>query len=303
MMCSCPKCAAEIELNTAGISEEGSYAPCPECKSRFWIGKESFARRALQKEGKLYCDACGKELGCLTVCTGCGVVFPDYYLLQMSKPQRRQVEKAKFSWSFGSSSKPAKQTYSIPQKSTSVTPLSRKFLVRAACLVVFAALSALGVYLYQQNKMESEYALNYVRALYGMKSGTDFCLKTCVTVSADWKAKADAGQRFVPHIAADDESHLNEVKDQVDKMRQKMEKPPQKFRKADEAFAKLYSVYVRLNALTVTPPSSLPNFTDSVTKLDSEFKTSAQELKAALPAELSKALEKARTKYSGMKDF
>jgi len=303
MTCSCPKCAAEIEMNAAGISEEGSYTPCPECKSRFWIGKESFARRALQKEGKLYCDACGKELGCLTVCTGCGVVFPDYYLLQMSKPQRRQIEKAKFSWSFGSSSKPAKQTYSIPQKSTSVTPLSSKFLVRAVSLVVFAALVGVGSHVYIQNKTERQYAASYVVALYGIKTGVNVSLSQCARISADWKAKTDAGHQFVPRLTASEETRSQRVNNELDPLMLKLDKPPQKFSKARESITKLYGIHTRLNSLAATPPATLGGFNEAVGRIDGDFKAAAQELKAGLPTELSEELERGKAKFKELKDL
>jgi uncharacterized protein YbaR (Trm112 family) len=304
MMCSCPKCAAEIELDIASISEEGSYTPCPECKGRFWLGKESFARRALKKEGQIYCDACGKELDCLIVCTACGVVFPDYCLLQASKPASRQLVKSEFSWSFAAKpAKKAKQAYAIPHKSTSVTPLSRKLLVRAVCLLVFAALAVVGVTFYNQKKAERQYATNYVLALYGIKSGIDLSLSQGTRLSADWKTKTDAGQRFVPHLTPQEESRSDRLKAELDPIMQKLDKAPQKFGKAYEQIGKLYGIHMRLNALVATPPGSLSVFTDSAGKLGNDFKSAAQELKAGLPKELSEELLNASTKYRELRDL
>ena len=300
-MCTCPKCAAEIGLNIASISEEGSFTPCPECKGRFWIGKESFARRALKKEGKIYCDACGKELDCLIVCAACGVVFPDYCLLQASKPASRQLAKTEFSWSFAS--KPAKQAYAIPQKSTSVTPVSRKFLVRAVCLLVFAAMTAVGVTAYNQKKAERQFVADYVLVLYGIKSGVDLSLSQCTRTSADWKTKTDAGQRFVPHLTPEEESRSDRVKTELDPLMQKLDKAPQKFSKSYEQIGKLYGIHVNLNSLAATPSGSLPGFTESANKLGNDFKSAAQELKAGLPKELSEELAKASTKYKELRDL
>ena len=304
MMCSCPKCAAEIELNIASISEEGGYTPCPECKSRFWIGKESFARRALKKEGKIYCEACGKELDCLIVCTACGVVFPDYCLLQASKPATRQFVKAEISWSFGAKpAKQAKQAYAIPQKSTSVTALSRKFLVRAVCLLFFVALAVVGGTVYKQKKAEQRYAANYMLALYGMKYGVDLNLNQCARLAADWKAKTDAGQRFVPHLTADEESSSARIKTKLELIMPKLDKAPQKFTKANEQIGKLYGIQMRLSALAASPSGSLPGFTDSANKLGNDFKSAAQELKAGLPKELSEEFQNASIKYKELRDL
>src|ERR1700687_2341971 len=114
---TCPKCNAEIEIDLSNLPEDGAHTPCPECKGRFWISRESYARRALKKEGKLYCDKCGNELGHSIVCAACGVMYPDYCLVQTAKPPRRQVEKADFSLSF--SLKPARQNYSYTSYSDS----------------------------------------------------------------------------------------------------------------------------------------------------------------------------------------
>ena len=302
MMCSCPKCAAAIELDIASISEEGSYTSCPECKGRFWMGKESFARRALKKEGKIHCSACGKELDPLIVCTACGVVFPDYCLLQASKPANRQIAKAEFSWSFvAKPAKQAKQAYAIPQKSTSVTPLSRKFLVRTVCVLLFAALAAAGVTVYNQKKAERRYAANYMLALYGMKYGADLSLSQCARLSADWKAKTDAGQRFVPRLTPEEESSSDRIKTKLELVMPKLNKAPQKFSKANEQIGKLYAIETRLNALAASPSGSLPGFTDSANKLGNDFKLAAQELKAGLPKELSEEFEKASIKYKELR--
>jgi hypothetical protein len=47
---------------------------------------------ALKKKGETYCVKCGKELDHIIICTACGVKYPDYYLIQASKPTRRRSE-------------------------------------------------------------------------------------------------------------------------------------------------------------------------------------------------------------------
>jgi uncharacterized protein YbaR (Trm112 family) len=128
MNCSCPKCHAPIEVDISRIPETGAFTPCPECKGRFWINKESYARMSLSKEGKTYCDQCGKELGNKIVCAECGVMYPDYYLVQTSKPPRRQIEKPDFNISF--SLRAARQsythtyTYTGAKKTSAIAPVS-----------------------------------------------------------------------------------------------------------------------------------------------------------------------------------
>lgn len=121
MTCTCPKCHAQIELDSTKIPENGALLPCPDCKGRFWVNREAYARMALMKGGKTYCDNCFSELDRKIVCTSCGVLYPDYYVIQLSKPPKRQVEKPSFSSPF--SLRPSRQksdyaysTYSSDKK-------------------------------------------------------------------------------------------------------------------------------------------------------------------------------------------
>jgi hypothetical protein len=304
MTCSCPKCHAQIEVDLSKIPESGVYTPCPECKGRFWVNRESYARIALKKEGKTYCDKCGKELDHVIVCRACGVMCPDYYLVQASKPPRRQIEKPDL-FSLNFTLKPAKPTYTYTytaaKKSSEKSP---NVLLKRFALLVLVALLAVGTgYFYNTRKLEQQYAKNYMRALYTIKSGTDFSLNTCAKLSTEWKTSMDAGLKFAPHISAEDESRLNSVKDTTDRFMQTLNKPPKKFVASKEKLANLYGVYTKIHALAVAPSGSLPSYTNSASKSQSEFNMAAKELKGSLPQELSAEFQIAKAKYKGLKDI
>ncbi len=298
MRCSCPKCTFKIEVDVSSITEEGSYTPCPECKNRFWMSQESAVRRALKKEGSVYCANCGNELGHLIVCRGCGFKFPDYFLVQVSKPVRRKAGKSDRSMSYAL--KPVSQSYAIPTKSPSI---SRKPLVMFIGLLVIVALVTAGVLAYNKKNTEKQYAANFALALYGIKVGSDVSLKDCAKISADWKAKMNAGQSFTPRIGADDASELNTIKSETDKIMQSMNEPPEKFSAASEKLSKLYGIYSKVHSLALSPSDSLAAFTDSVDKSATEFKQAAQGLKESLPAELSAEVERAKTRHTALRDF
>jgi uncharacterized protein YbaR (Trm112 family) len=304
MTCSCPKCHAQIDVDLSRIPENGAFTPCPECKGRFWVNRESYARIALKKEGKTYCDKCGKELDHVIVCRACGVMCPDYYLVQASRPPRRQVEKPDlFSMSF--TLKPATQTYAYTytgaKKPAERAPKGN--LKRVGLLVLVALLVVGGGYLYHINKAEQEYAKNFMRVLFTIKSGTDFSLDTCAKISADWKSGMDTGQKYAPHISPEAETRLNKVKDTTDSFMQKLNKPPKKFVNARAKLADLYGAYTKVYALALAPPGSFSGFTDSANRSEAEFKTAVKELKASLPPELSAELKIAKTKYKALKDI
>jgi uncharacterized protein YbaR (Trm112 family) len=306
MTCSCPKCHALIEVDLSHIPEDGTLRPCPECKGRFWINRESYARVALKKEGKTYCDKCGNELEHKIVCNECGVMYPDYYLVQASKPPRRQVEKPDlFSLSF--TLQPATPTYSQTytymgaKESSGKSP---KVLLKRVGLLALVVLLALGIAkLYHIKQVEKQYAKNYMRALYTIKTGTDLSLDTCAKISAEWKTKMDAGQNYAPRISADDESRLNKVKDAADRYLQYLNEPPKKFIDSKEKLVNLYGVYAKAHALAVAPTGSLPGFTTSTTNSQSEFNVAVKDLKGSLSPELSEELQVAKVIYKGLKNI
>ena len=301
MTCSCPKCAADIQVDLANIPADGAYTPCPECKSRFWVNRESYARRALRKDGALYCDKCSKELTHAIVCTDCGCMYPDYWLVQAAKPVKRKLEKAEFSLSF--SPKPARQTQiytytqQTPQKSL------KSLLVGVFLLVLVVSLAVAGIAAFRNMQAEKRYAKYFIVALYEIKGGADRGLEQCAKITTDWKAKMDAGQSFFAHLSPDDEARSSKLKDEIDTVMQQLNKPPQKFSKVNESIVKLYGAYASLYSLTLAPPGNLQSFTDRVGKSQNDYKLAIQELKANLPGDLSEKIAKAKTKYKSLQDL
>ncbi len=286
-------------MDPSRVTEEGTSVPCQECDKRFWVHKESFARRILKKDGKIYCVKCSQELGPSVVCSGCGAMFPDYHAVLTAKPARRQIEKTGFSVSFSPAQ--AKQSYSFNQTKTTHASKSTLIKIGLAVLAVLLVVGA-GIF-YQDLKAQQQFAKNYVLALYGIKTGSDLSLATCSRISTDWKTKTEAGQNSAPRIAANDEVRLNAVRDELDKVMQKLNKPPKKFGKASEKLANLYGTYDRLHSLAVAPSGSLPGFTDAASKAEADYRKAVQELKTNLPAELSEELEKGKTKFKDLQNL
>lgn len=298
MRCSCPKCTVKIEVDASLITEEGSYTPCPECKSRFWMNQESTARRALKKEGNIYCAKCGNELDHLIVCRGCGYKFPDYFLVQVSKPVRRKAGKSDRSMGFAL--KPVTQTYALPSQSTTV---SRKPLVMVIGLLVIAALVTSGAFFYHKTSLEKQYAENFILVLSGTKAGAELSLADCAKVSTEWKMRMDAGQNYIPSIPPEDAARLNKAKDRAEKNMQKLSTPPEKFVAANENLTKLVAAYNGLLAVTLKPSGSLASFTETVRNSENDFKLAAKALKDNLPAELAEEINQAKPKYIELRDF
>jgi hypothetical protein len=300
MICPCPKCDAKTQLDLSHIPEEGTSAKCPECKTRFWISKESFARRALKKEGKALCYYCNNELNNYLDCPTCGVMYPDYCIVQLSKPDKRTKRKSSASISFSLRSQ--RRTRSgTQQRPTERSPRSILISIAIAAVAVVLAL-AVGIP-YFHSKTEHEYMSGYFRALYGIKLGADATLKQCAAASANARTKMAAGQTADIRLSDEEKTRLNLAKNDVDALMQKVPTPPQKFVKAGENLNRLYGVYTQSYTLAVAPAGSLQSFTDSTAKLDNDFKKTAAELRSTLPPELADAYQKAIPKYKALKDL
>jgi hypothetical protein len=306
MKCSCPKCDANIQIDLPHVPENGTASSCPECTSRFWINRESFACRALKKEGKLYCAQCSNELNQQIVCPACGVLFPDYCVVQASKPVKRQLKKSRGTFSFPM--QPATQKmpdiYTSGKSSAKSSSKSRKSLVTIISLLMLVVLlgGGMGV-VYNMRKAEQEFSKYFVLGIYCISNGADLNLKQCAKLSADWRAKMSAGQNIQPRISPEDESRLSKGKVEVDNIMQRLNKPPKKFISAQAKIEKLYGIYTQMYSLTLAPPSSLAGFTDAVSKSENDYRQAVQEFKTALSPELSADIEKAKAKYKGLRDF
>jgi hypothetical protein len=300
MICPCPKCDAKTQLDLSHIPEDGTSAKCPECKTRFWISKESFARRAVKKEGKAFCYYCNNELNNYLDCPTCGVMYPDYCVVQISKPATRKKRKTSSSISF--SLRTHRRTRSAAQQQH--TERSSKSMLITVALLAVAILLAVAVAVpYLNKKAEEKYTASYFRALLGIKLGTELTLKQCAAISAGTRAKVAAGQGFDLTISEQDKAKITAAKNDIDVLMQKIPAPPQKFIKANENLTRLYGTYSKSYALAAAPAGSLQSFNDSAGKVEGEFKQAAQELKAGLPVELAAAYQKVLPKYAALRDL
>jgi hypothetical protein len=283
-------------VDLAGVTKDGAFVPCPECKKKIWQQKESFALRPLKKEGAIYCADCGCRLGEMNICQACGSLYPDYCIIQAHKPVRRKLEKSQVS--FGFSLGAGKRVRGIP---TGGERSSRKSLLAGlATLVLLAVVIAGTGALYLRSKAEKEYAANYVLALYLIKSGADRSIASCTKISADWKAAIESTSIYVVKTDPKLVNIFNVMNGDLENVRQKMVEPPQKFLDANDKLGRLNDAYVRLYKLNLAPPVSYANFVESSGKLEKDFNRSAAELKSSLPDELKEQIRSVIGKYKNL---
>jgi hypothetical protein len=296
MICTCPKCAAEVLFERSQIKEEGASFTCPACKSSFWICAEATVRRFPRQEVKVYCTTCGKKLKHLAVCSGCGLMLPDYFAVH----KFRKALKKQGIRSTPRGREEASQTSS--QKSAQKSALSVPRIIGAVAVALIALL-VLGTALHQKKKAEQIFVTNFIQVLYGVHTGSDLCLRQSAQLAADWEERMAAGLNIAPSFKLGDKSRLLYVKNEIDENMGKIAAPPRKYVTAKDNLDNLYTTYRNLHVVTLNRPSSLPEFTAAVDSAESAYKLAAKQLKANLPAEMSAELSNAKKKYAFLRDF
>lgn len=298
MNSKCPKCSSDILIEPVKISDNGTEVKCPECKSRLYLFKESFAGRALYKSGEIYCSICASKLDHTIVCPECKALYPDYFVVRSTKKVR--VRSANIPKSFTSL-----RTSTPSRKSRTPSPLRKEKVHSQRSFKVLGSVIALvslvlgGVYAFNQYANAKQYTLNYMRALYGIKTGTD----TCEMITRDLKTKVVTQGVSSVNISTEDEVRLVGLKDRVDKLMSQIESPPSKFIKSDKQIKDLYVIYSSLNSLTLAPVGSPENFIRSTSKLQEDFSEGFKELKADMPPKLSEVFKTAQIKYKNLRDI
>jgi hypothetical protein len=313
MNCTCPKCQAKIELELATeVTEEGTKASCPACNARFNLHRESFTARALRKPGEISCATCGNELGPELHCTSCGTPFPSYIVVGTGR-KRSTAKRAAIRLDVNIF--PSRKTaINVPSLSMSQEerPGAKKGkqvgkagfsgnrgLVVAVVVVLAVALG--GTSFFVKKKAETSYKRNFAVACYAIQVGADRSRKISQRIAVDWKSKLDAGQNFTPRLSADDDREMAAVRSKLDTVKAKLAKEPEKFSNCNEKLAKLETAFSKLRSLPSAPGNSLPEFNNSVSQAEAQYKQAATEFKAGLPPELMQELRSSAQKYRGLR--
>ena len=314
MMCTCPKCHAKIELDLPEVSVAGIPAACTACNARFTVHRESFGGRALRKASEISCALCGSELGHETHCAACGAQFPDYLVASLGRKRiRRNDKKLKLKNSpFPHPQRAINQLPSLemsmrPDAATSAAVLQQpgakypKPVAIAVSLLVLAALIGGGSFFYLKNEAEKAYAKNFVMATYCVQSGVERCAKSNARITAEWKAKTEAGQSYAARASGDDERALGIINRKIESVSPKLSQPPKKFAVCSDKLAKIQAVYAKVQRTSLAPGNSLQNFSDTNGKLEAEYKQAIKDYKSGMPAEIMEEIESASLRFKGLK--
>lgn len=311
MKCTCPKCQGKIDLALNVVSEEGTTASCPVCKATITVFSESFGGRALRKTGEITCAACGEDLGPQMHCEHCGTSFPQYLVACQGRKKAPKKAKVKLKSSpFKRSSKPA--DFASLDAAMSGSPLPKKLpagggkplpkgVALALTVVLIMAAAAGGYFYYTKKKVEAAYMKNYARTVYGIQVGINMSRTVCQKMATEWKTSVDSGKVYTPRINMDDERELQAISGKLDSIKSKCAVEPEKFKGSNDKFARLEGTYKKMQGLALSPGTSLPAFTESMTKIEGDYKRAANEFKSSISPEIMEELQSASKIYRDLR--
>lgn len=249
--------------------------------------------RCYAVNGERYCSKCGEELGPSTYCLGCGTLYPDYCVVYSKKPAKRSFKTKAFSLnlSLAKSERKSESKSGIAKptnggRKTGSSNLRRQLLMVGAG-IAFLAVIALLALLYIQNRAESKFTKEFVVALYGLKSGTEHCLKKSEILGN--------GTR----LGDKDLAQLKSVKGEISTALQVLSPPPKKFNELHAQLGILSDTYEELYKLCITAAPSMQTAT-SAKALEMRFIKQAKEMKSALPPELLAELTAKVPRYTNL---
>lgn len=306
MTCSCPKCNTPTEFSPVEIPSESSFNSCSACGAKFLIRKESFAKRALYKGDAIYCAECGEHPGTAIYCQSCHAIYPDFLVTESTSAAKRRMEK--FIASFTALKKlkvggAAKSDHgsmdSTPSKpgKTKGLKLPGQPKVLAAFLAVIILATAGAGYYWHQNKVETAYSENYIRALLGIKTARDLEMRIGNRLISDMKSGAAAA------LTAPEQKATTTAKNSVDNLAKSLGEVPKKFSGSDAALKKLNESYGKLHTIVTSPAGTSDLFAAAIKKSDEEFMKNAGELKSGLPEKIAVIFAASRKKYRPFQDF
>jgi len=306
MICSCPKCNAQIEFDPTVILAEGLFDRCSECHTHFVIRKDSFAKRALFKGDEISCTECGEHPGSSIHCQNCHAIYPDFLVIEITSATKKQLGKILSyfdilkSLNIGSSAKPSLETYSdSPAKAgkpKDIKPLG-KLLQSAIAIATILFLLAGGGYYWYQDKIATAYTQNYVRALLGLKIARDYELTVSNRVANDMKVGG------LSTLTAAEKKATTSAKTDVDTLIQRIGEAPAQFTASYNAIKQLNETYTMLHATVTSPVGMSDTYAASVKQMDDKFKASARALKTTLPEKITVQLAASTKKHKQLQDF
>lgn len=293
MKCSCPKCSAHLSEVLEDSPEKGKNGKCSECGASYWIHRESFMLRCYAVTGKRYCRNCGEALGQSTYCPGCGTLYPDYCVVHSKKPAQRAFEKKHYSLNlslprFAGKSAGSSQKLGRGAAGTGAgaSDLKRQLLMVGAGIAFLAVLAVVAL-LYVRDRAESKFTKEFVVALYGVKAGTEQCLKMSALLAS--------GSRLVDK----DLAQLKSVRAEITVALQVLSPPPEKFADAHSRLLTLSTTYEKLYSLCVTSGPAAEVAATAGT-LDAQFNAQAEELRGALPPQLLAEVKAKIARYGNL---
>ena len=242
---------------------------------------------ARSRSAGMYCPRCGKGQPFFDRCLFCGCVFSCFFMVEtnadsMSAPQ------SKASISVGVSRQDLAKR--ILTWFHSVSLRTRMILIGVLFLVLLILVAGV---VRQRMHVRSQYARNFVLALYGIRSGMNLGEMICDGTYNAWRGIESTSNEMDPQALAD----LEAVKTDTRKNIEEMGKPPAEYDQAARILRKLYINYEKTNTMIMNSPNNPSRLKPEIVASGEEFSREIKLLKANMPAQLVEEVGKSSQKY------
>lgn len=254
----------------------------------FWpdaVAKDDLSTRTAS-EG-MYCPQCGKGQPFFDRCLYCGCVFSCFILIDGT------ADSTDNPLSGGTASRGVAKRSQGRGILARLDSLSLKARMITAVVTVLVLLALVVGVVRQRMSVRSQYAHNFVQALYGIKSGMNLGKMVCEGTYNDWRGVESASREMDPQALAD----LETVRTETAKILRDMGSPPAGYEPSARILQRMYANYEKTNSLIIGSPENPSQHASATVATEEEFLRDIPALKANMPAPLVKEIAQSSRKY------
>ncbi|MBW4057124.1 MAG: hypothetical protein HIU83_17385 [Proteobacteria bacterium] len=258
----------------------------------FW--RDAIARHNVPEHIRLrgmFCPVCRKVQPFSDRCAFCQCEFPCFVIITTTTNSRNKRQASR-STSLG---KGLNAPLHALFKRVSKVSLRNRAI---AAILMFLLLTSLvvGIVRYK-GYVRSQYAHNYVQALYIIKSGMNMGEMVCDGTFNAWRGIESSSTPEVSHVGPEARDDLQFVHAEINKIMGGLDPPSAEYTQADRILRNIYSLYEKTNSMVLNSPDAVSMHTTEIVAAKAEFSREINSLKANLPAPLADELKKASQKY------
>lgn len=243
----------------------------------------------------MYCPECRRGQPFSERCSFCDCDFACFVLIRFNAPPLNKLRS-----NDTVSPAPPKKGMLLSRLRAAPDSFSKASLrarVVVLCMTFLLLVSLVAGIMQHRSHLRKQYAQNYVRALYTIKSGMNLGEMICNGTFNAWRGVEPSTVPRTGTINPQALADLKSVKTEIDKIMKKLDKPSAEYSLAARTLQKLYALYEKTNSMVINSPDSLSLNRKEYLTARKEFSLEIENLKSNLPLPLVEELKIAGQKY------